>query len=143
MLVRFRCVTGVGVGVCVRAQFGTVEARAYISGNASWRVYLCGMGGGLQRNHVPGRLGVKRSPTGTRVQRVRAFRDLQSSCDLEIAGRAALPPKQTFVNFFSKSARPFVVWRKRKRVVRVWRGGVGGEVCFGELRQERERRYSL
>lgn len=65
-------------------QFGTVEARAYISANASWRVDLCGMGAGLHGNHVPGLLGVKRSPTGRSVQRGRAFRDFQSARDLGI-----------------------------------------------------------
>lgn len=64
-------------GVCV--QFGTVEARAYISGKASWRVDSCGMGAGLQRKRVPGFRGVKRSPTGTGVLTVGAFRDLQSN----------------------------------------------------------------
>ena len=51
-----------GVWVCV--QFGTVEARAYISGWASWRVELCGVGAGLHRNPVPGFLGVRHSPAG-------------------------------------------------------------------------------
>lgn len=90
------------VWLCVCVQFGAVEARAYISGNASWRVDLCGMGAGLHRNHVPGLLGVKRSPTGTSAQMGRAFRDSQPSCDVELAGRATLPQQQTFINFFSK-----------------------------------------
>lgn len=113
-----RCVTGAGVCVC-GVQFGTVEARAYISGSASWRADLCGMGAGLHGNHVPGLRGGKRSATGTRVPRARASGDFQASWDLESAGRAALPQKRTFINFFSEEARSFVVCRKkRKRVAR-------------------------
>ena len=81
------------------APFGTVGARAYVSGKASWRVDLCGMGAGLHRNRVPGPRGVKRSPPGSGVRPVRAFRDFQSSRDLGIAGRAALLQKQTVINF--------------------------------------------
>lgn len=68
---------------------------------------------------------------------VRAFRDFQSSWDLEIAGRAALPQKQTFINFFSEEARSFVVWRKKDSEWRGVQGRRGDEVCFGELRQGR------
>lgn len=63
------------------------------------------MGAGLHGNHVPEFLGVKRSPTGTSGQRVRAFRYFQF-CDvvkiLRCVKRAALPQKETFINFFSE-----------------------------------------
>lgn len=64
-----------------------------------------------------------------------AFRYFQSS-DVVIAGRAALPLNQAFINFFSEQARPFVVWKKRKRVSAVRCGGQGrvGRFVVWELR---------
>lgn len=115
---------------CARVQFGTVEARAYVSGKASWRADLCGMGAGLHARHVPG-LGCEARTHWDQSADGRCVRGLPASDDVVAAVRAALLHKQTVVNFPSEPAGPFVVWRKSQRVV-----GVGVGVWFGEPQQK-------
>ena len=92
-----------GVCVCVRTCVCAVwdcRGTSLHKWLGKLRVELCGVGAGLHRNPVPGFLGVRHSPAGASLQRVRSFRDFQPS-DSAISGGAALPQKQSFINFFS------------------------------------------